>query len=252
MTVHGLIWNCRGLKKNGVSTFLKSLIFQYNFDFIGLQETMVEECEVSLLIRKFDTHQDYLWEWIPSKGRSGGILVGICLNKYDVGSFTKGDFMIQMNLWDKENKLKWNLIVVYGPAHDDLKFDFLCELSRFCDASAEPFLIGADFNIIRYANEKSSNRGVHRHSGVFNSIIHFFELRELIMSRGIYTWMICSCLNNSPIYQMSVYMCPKTISEKIDKIWRVFFWQGGGTKKKYHLMRWVKICKSKKERWPWH
>jgi len=89
MTVHGLIWNCRGLKKNGVSTFLKSLIFQYNFDFIGLQETMVEECEVSLL-RKFDTHQDYLWEWIPSKGRSGGILVGICLNKYDVGSFMKG------------------------------------------------------------------------------------------------------------------------------------------------------------------
>jgi len=43
--------------------------------------------------------------------------------------------------------------------------------------------------------------------------------------------LICSCLNNSPIYQMSVYMCPKTISDKIDKIRRTFFWQGGGTKK---------------------
>lgn len=89
---------------------------------------MVEDCEISLL-RKFDSQQDYLGEWIPSKGRSGGILVGICLNKYDVGSFTKGEFMIQMNLWDKENKLKWNLIVVYGPAHDELKFDFLSELA---------------------------------------------------------------------------------------------------------------------------
>jgi len=26
-----------------------------------------------------------------------------------------------------------------------------------------------------------------------------------------------------------------------------FFWQGGGTKKKYHLIRWTKICKSKKK-----
>ena len=64
--------------------------------------------------------------------------------------------------------------------------------------------------------------------------------------------LICSCLNNSPIYQISVYMCPKTISENFDKIRRSFFWQGGGTKKKYHLMKWVKICKSKTERWPWH
>ena len=57
--------------------------------------------------------------------------------------------------------------------------------------------------------------------------------------------LICSCLNNSPIYQMSVYMCPKTISEKIDKIRRTFFWQGGGTKKKYHLVKWVNITKPK-------
>lgn len=32
------------------------------------------------------------------------------------------------------------------------------------------------------------------------------------------TTLICSCLNNSPIYQMSVYMAPKTISNNIDKI----------------------------------
>jgi hypothetical protein len=76
MTVQDLIWNCRGLKKSSVATFLKSLIFQYNLHFIGLQETMVEDCEDSLL-RKFDANQDFLWLWNPSKGKSGGILVGI-------------------------------------------------------------------------------------------------------------------------------------------------------------------------------
>jgi len=32
----------------------------------------------------------------------------------------------------------------------------------------------------------------------------------------------------------------------LDKIHRTFFWQGG-TKKKYHLIKWTKICKSKKK-----
>lgn len=56
--------------------------------------------------------------------------------------------------------------------------------------------------------------------------------------------LICSCLNNSPIYQISVYMCPKTISENFDKIRRSFFWQGGGTKRKYDMVKWIKIFKS--------
>lgn len=61
------------------------------------------------------------------------------------------------------------------------------------------------------------------------------------------TTLICACLNNSPIYQMSVYLAPKTITDKIDRTRRIFFWQGGRTKKKYHLVKWTKICKSKKK-----
>ena len=57
MVVQGLIWNSRGLKKRGVSTFLKNLILEHKFHFIGLQETMIAECEDSLL-RKFDVNQD--------------------------------------------------------------------------------------------------------------------------------------------------------------------------------------------------
>ena len=58
--------------------------------------------------------------------------------------------------------------------------------------------------------------------------------------------LIGSSLNNSPIYHMSVYLLPKTIIKRLDKV-RTFFWQGGGTKKKYHLVKWEIICKSKKQ-----
>lgn len=182
-----LVLDCSGLKKKGVSTYLKDLIFQYQFDFIGLQETMVQECDLSLF-RKFDTQQKYLWEWIPSKGKSRGIVLGANLDKYDVGSFRKGDYLLQFNLWDKEIKKKWNLLVVYGTAQEEHKCEFLAELSRFCDDNSEPFIIGGDFNILRYAKEKSTSSRLHKHSGIFNAIISFFELKELIMNGGIFTW----------------------------------------------------------------
>lgn len=64
--------------------------------------------------------------------------------------------------------------------------------------------------------------------------------------------LISSSLNNTPIYHMSIYLLPKTVLHKLDKIRRKFFWQGGGTKKKYHLIRWTKICKSKKRGGLWY
>jgi hypothetical protein len=46
---------------------------------------------------------------------------------------------------------------------------------------------------------------------------------------------------------MSIYLLPKTVAEVLDKQRRVFFWQGGNTKKKYRLIKWDIICKSKKK-----
>ena len=61
------------------------------------------------------------------------------------------------------------------------------------------------------------------------------------------TTLINSSLSNSSIYHMSMYLLPKTTSDRLDKQRRSFFWQGGGQKKKYHLVRWDVINKSKKQ-----
>lgn len=62
------------------------------------------------------------------------------------------------------------------------------EMPRIPFKCYEPLLIGGDFNIIRYANEKNTRDGVHRHTDLFNSVIHFYELREIIMTGGMFTW----------------------------------------------------------------
>jgi hypothetical protein len=133
---------------------------------------MIADCCDSLL-RKFDGCQDYLWMWNPSKGKSRGILVGILLERFDVGSFTPREFMLEMNLWDKVLKIKWNLLVVYGAAQEEKKLAFLAELSHFCASNIEPMIIGGDFNIIRFVKEKNTMDGVHRHTPLFNFFDQF-------------------------------------------------------------------------------
>lgn len=93
-----------------------------------------------------------------------------------------------MNLWDKKPKIKWNLLIVYGAAQEEKKIDFLTELAQFCSLNSDPILIGGDFNIIRFANEKNNDSGVHRHTHLFNSLINSYELREIVMTGGLYTW----------------------------------------------------------------
>ncbi|WVZ60404.1 hypothetical protein U9M48_010431 [Paspalum notatum var. saurae] len=105
-----------------------------------------------------------------------------------VGSFKEGEFILQMNLWDKQLKIKWNLMVVYGRAHDEKKSEFLAELSAFCSNRKDPFIVGGDFNIIRSSDEKNTMSRLSTYTNVFNDVIHFYELREIYMNGGKYTW----------------------------------------------------------------
>jgi hypothetical protein len=46
---------------------------------------------------------------------------------------------------------------------------------------------------------------------------------------------------------MSMFLMPLTTIKRMDKARRKFFWQSVQLKKKYHLVKWEKICKSKKK-----
>jgi hypothetical protein len=57
------------------------------------------------------------------------------------------------------------------------------------------------------------------------------------LSIGGITILINSSLSSSVIYHMSMFIVPKTNIERLDKLRRKFFWQGGSLKKKYHLVK---------------
>jgi endonuclease/exonuclease/phosphatase family metal-dependent hydrolase len=96
--------------------------------------------------------------------------------------------MVLMNLWDKIKKFRWAAIVVYGPAHENRKDEFLSELSLFCHAVDCPYFVGGDFNILGDITEKNKPCALPHSSSTFNSIIHTLCLREIHMLGGLYTW----------------------------------------------------------------
>jgi hypothetical protein len=123
------------------------MMSDYSLDFIGLQETMKSDYDQSFF-QKIDPGNKFFWKWVPSVGKSGGILCGVKTNSLDVNPVKIGRFMLQFVLWDKIKKCNWGLIVVYGAAHDDLKMDFLTELAAFCHGMHCPYTVGGDFNIL--------------------------------------------------------------------------------------------------------
>ena len=50
----------------------------------------MQEAIDDTIIRSFDPNQSYLWKWVPSRGKSGGILSGIKLDLFGVGTFKEG------------------------------------------------------------------------------------------------------------------------------------------------------------------
>lgn len=65
------------------------------------------------------------------------------------------------------------------------------------------------------------------------------------LSMGGKTILLNACLSSLPYYHMSMFLFNKTFIEKLDKHRRRFLWQGTGDKKKYHLVKWSRVCRSR-------
>jgi hypothetical protein len=66
-----------------------------------------------------------------------------------------GDICVKFHLVTKSDNFEWSLVVVYGAAQDAQKGEFLAKLVCMCENDPLPMLVGGDFNIIRWQEEKT-------------------------------------------------------------------------------------------------
>jgi hypothetical protein len=60
--------------------------------------------------RNIDPNRSYAWHWLPSQGRSAGILYGLKKENFDIVKVVENDFAIEAEVLDK--KLNMNLRLV--------------------------------------------------------------------------------------------------------------------------------------------
>ena len=95
--------------------FIRDTIKDKQIDFVGLQETMRTEYP-DWLLNALSGDIDFEWILNPSRGRSGGILVGLNKNTFDIVDRDIGKYFTRALLVNKANGLSWNLVIVYGDA----------------------------------------------------------------------------------------------------------------------------------------
>jgi exonuclease III len=183
----GVFWNSRGLADLAKHRFLAELVKEEQINFIALSETGRDSFPDHTLKNLCGGHE-FLWHAMAPHGRSGGILLGVDLNTFDIGAIDEGDFYVKFTLRYKSMDFKFVLYTIYGPAQDQNKHAFLSELANTCSRETLPYLIGGDFNIMRKPEEKSRGEFDHKWPSLFNAVIESLSLREIIMTGRQYTW----------------------------------------------------------------
>jgi exonuclease III len=207
--MRGIFWNSNGLKDSKKHKFISDLTKEHDLNFIALSEIGRSDFGPRFL-KNLSVGRDFLWHAKAPVGRSGGMLLGIDLQFYDIGAIDEGEFYIKFHLCNKVDNYKWALALVYGPAQSEHKERFLAELVNTCSHETLPLLISGDHNILRHPLGKNHNRYSERWPFLFNSIIDDLNLRELEMSGRKYTWA-----NNMTV----------PIFEKLDRILMTSEWE---------------------------
>jgi hypothetical protein len=153
----GMFWNSRGLSDLAKHRYIADAIKERNMDFVAIMESGKQGMQRVNLNRLLGG-ADFIWHCLPPRGRSGGILLGINAAVLQLSMIVEGEFFIKFHLGNKIDNFKWILMVVYGPAQEEFKIDFLSELVRTCQQNPLPTLIGGDFNIMRNIKEKNNDR----------------------------------------------------------------------------------------------
>jgi predicted cupin superfamily sugar epimerase len=150
--MNGLFWNSNGMRDHAKPMFLLESV-EYHLDFIAISESKRADFN-QIELAHFCANRDFKWSWTQPRGRSGGILVGVNLEKIIVQDIVLGNFFLKFKLKNKVDNFEWTLIAVYGAAQEDEKDFFLQELVQACTVEKVPFMVGGDFNIIRSPQEK--------------------------------------------------------------------------------------------------
>jgi exonuclease III len=177
----------RGFGVLGRRKQLREWKHKFKIEVICLQETIKADFSPGELA-SISEGENFEWVWTVAQGHSGGTPMGAKTDNIAVISSDRGEFYSSMKIFSRQDKTEWEVVNVFGPVQTERKADFLAELGQKITSMGEYFIIGGDFNLIRFAWEKSSDNVNQVWMDAFNEFIRDNGLKELIRKGSKYTW----------------------------------------------------------------
>src|SRR3954465_7468243 len=112
-----LFWNSRSLSAPGRQKFISENISPLKVDYIGFQGTKKDSFSNSFL-KNLLGNRNFAWNFLPSQGTAGGILVGVNLDLFDVVSWDIRSFSVSVVLKNKVTAFTGRITTVYGSAYE--------------------------------------------------------------------------------------------------------------------------------------
>jgi hypothetical protein len=158
-----------------------------NLDYIGFQETKKEEFTNSFL-KNLLGNRNFVWNFLPAVGTSGGILVGINADLLEVLAWEIKTFSVSAVVKNRRNDYICRITTVYGSAYEDKKQEFISELHELFLNWEGPALIGGDFNLVRFLEDKNNGNIDFKWANKFKAWIEMWALMEIGVTGRNYTW----------------------------------------------------------------
>jgi len=149
-----MFWNVRGLGKPHRRSLVRKHILSDNLEVVALQETIKQNFD-DWELKELAGNQDFTWFWSPSKGHSGGMMIGVNRERLEVEDCIYENFFMGVLVRDRISNYRFWVINVCGPAQHSLSKDFLVDLSSFCNDLSLPMMMGRDFNLIRSNKDRN-------------------------------------------------------------------------------------------------
>lgn len=188
-----LTWNVSGLNSTWKWDSIKNKVLSTQCDIICFQETKKDSFDSSFL-RKICPIQFDSFDFLPSVGASGGILIPwkssfFSRSRLNSGSFASdaGNIPLTIEFCSNHDNSKWLLTCVYGPCTAEGKGQFLNWLKNIQVASDVDWMLLGDFNLIR-KEDRNRPSGDLAEIFRFNAAISQLGINEIVLQGRKYTW----------------------------------------------------------------
>ena len=173
-----LCWNIWGINRSDKWDAVRNKIEESSCSIISLQETKREVFDMQY-IRKFAPRRFDNFDYIPSLGASGGLLVLWNSSIFPGNMLEKRQYGITVQFQSAHTNEVWKLTTVYGPCDEPARSEFIEWFRNQDIEDEENWIFLGDFNFYRSLSNRNKLGGI--------SMTPSYSMTQLV------TWAWWSC-----------------------------------------------------------